>query len=200
MVWFFHDGSGGWIRFENKLSLANMVFKGSLIPTLAASVPEAMSELADLCKAEGVVDAAPLTKPMSFTALVKYLESLNLLTPTPVKTSRVPLLIRPTSPPGPRTSSGTPSNPSAPVFEPVLPGSGISANPSAPRDTELPDSEYTVPGSIAPPPTAHDAADDLSDQESQLAAAHRAEVLLILLKKSFILTFIYFLDQGSAWT
>ena len=191
MVWFFHDGSGGWIRFENKLSLSNLVFKGSLIPTIAASIPEAMAELADLCKAEGVLDAVPLTRPMSFTVLVKHLESLNLLTPitpTPLRSNRGPRMATSATPPGPRVTFGPPSNhlsatprrpPPPPAFDPVSPVStGVSASPPAPPIMANPEQDAVAPGVGVPPP------DQLDDAvaESQLVAAHRAEVLLFFLK------------------
>ena len=57
IIWFEEDGAGGWTRLETKLSLANLNFLGSLIPTTASAIPGSMQDLADSCKTLGIFQA-----------------------------------------------------------------------------------------------------------------------------------------------
>ena len=82
MLWFYTDGSGGWIRMETRLSLNNLRFLGESIPAVAAAMPETMADLANLVKHDYGLDVAPLQRPMSFSNVLRTLEDLGLIRPT----------------------------------------------------------------------------------------------------------------------
>ena len=92
MLYFREDGAGGWTRLETRLGNNNLKFVGSLVPTIASAVPDALQDLLASVITEGAVDAVLLQKPLTFTKLLKRLEAKGLIRPT------LPPSQRPTSP------------------------------------------------------------------------------------------------------
>ena len=102
MIWMEEDGAGGWTRLETKLSMNNLHFLGSSIPSTLSAIPGCMQDLADSCKTlgrnsfilhifspllyyfVGLPDAIALKKPLSFTKLIAELERLLLIKPSSV--------------------------------------------------------------------------------------------------------------------
>ena len=95
VVWFKEDSSGGWTRFNNKCNNNNLVFDGSKVPGDSRAVLDTVQEVFISCKGEvdGADLPAPPTKPITFTALVKQLETEGLLKAT--STTPKPKVIKP---------------------------------------------------------------------------------------------------------
>ena len=68
---------------QDKLSINNLEFKGSCVPTNPAAVPEAISTLVSGLKSGGAVDLIVPKRPISFTNLVKALKELQLISSEP---------------------------------------------------------------------------------------------------------------------
>ena len=171
LIWFYEDGSGGWNRFDNKLVLSNHTFNGHGVPSLAASVPEAIAELVNLCRAEGLEIENPPTKALSFTSQVKMLEDCGLFTLT------LPALPRaPVTRPAMRAPARTPVPPPRASF-------GAASNRTPPGPPSCPLTSQPVEQG------AHDLdLSDISGHEDELAAqsaAFRAQVCFALILQKY---------------
>ena len=164
LIWFYEDGSGGWNRFDNKLVLSDHTFNGHGVPSLAASVPEAIAELVNLCRAEGLEIDVPPTKALSFTSQVKQLEDCGLFTLTLPALPRARVT---------RPAMGAPTRTPAP---PPRASFGAVSNRTPPGPPSCPLTSQPVEQG------AHDLdLSDISGQEAELAAqtaAFRAQVVL----------------------
>jgi hypothetical protein len=87
---------------KDKLSINNLEFKGSCVPSNPNAVPEAISTLVSGLKSGGAVDLIVPKRPISFTNLVKALKELQLISLNPPLQPRLlgqPLLfLKPTRP------------------------------------------------------------------------------------------------------
>ena len=79
IVWFQVDDDGGWKSFILKISLSNLVFDGGIAPASKAAAKDYVGDLVTSCRTRGLEVQDPPTKPVSFSALVKDLQSLGLL-------------------------------------------------------------------------------------------------------------------------
>ena len=62
-----------------KFDLNNLTFDGSLVPGSIAATKDSVKDLVSTCRNHGVEVPKPPTKAVSFTSLVKKLESLGLV-------------------------------------------------------------------------------------------------------------------------
>ena len=88
VLWVTCDANGNWVRITNKLRLNNLRFEGSKVPSPSAA-PAAVSELiASLqCEGLGVDPSFSLDKALSYSSMMKKLESLGLIAPSVPKVS-----------------------------------------------------------------------------------------------------------------
>ena len=62
-----------------KFNLNNLTFDGSLVPGSIAATKDSVKDLVSTCRNHGVEVSKPPTKAVSFSSLVKKLESLGLV-------------------------------------------------------------------------------------------------------------------------
>ena len=78
-MWFREDLNGGWRRVVTKFNLNNLHYDGSSAPPSVTATLDAVKDLIAVCQAEGVEIIHPPKKALSFTKLVKELETRGLL-------------------------------------------------------------------------------------------------------------------------
>ena len=83
LIWFREDNSGGWSRLKIKLELHNLLLDGGLVPPSVSAIRDAVKDLVATCKAQGAKIPSAPSKAISFSALVKILEDLGVLSCTP---------------------------------------------------------------------------------------------------------------------
>ena len=71
--------TGGWSRLKNHLSSNGLAYQGSKVPTVATEIPAAIKEIIAAIESEGGDITTVPKKALSFTILVKELESRKLL-------------------------------------------------------------------------------------------------------------------------
>ena len=78
-MWFREDLNGGWRRVVTKFNLNNLHYDGNSAPPSVTATLDAIKDLIAVCQAEGVEILHPPKKALSFTKLVKELETRGLL-------------------------------------------------------------------------------------------------------------------------
>ena len=83
LLYFYHDGAGGWQRLETRLKVNNLKFGGGgKAPSSHSEIINTIAEHVDVCVAEGAVDIIPPAKPIGYKSLIKKLEEKGLLKPS----------------------------------------------------------------------------------------------------------------------
>ena len=83
LLYFYHDGAGGWQRLETRLKVNNLKFGGGgKAPSSHSEILTTLTEHLDVCVAEGAVDLVPPSRPLGFKSLIKILEEKGLLKPS----------------------------------------------------------------------------------------------------------------------
>jgi len=83
IIWVQADQNGGWKRLKIKFDLNNLIFDGSLVPGSVSATKDSVRDLVSTCRNHGIEVAKPPTKAISYTTLVKTLESLGLVAGDP---------------------------------------------------------------------------------------------------------------------
>ena len=86
VLWVTCDANGNWVRITNKLRLNNLRFEGSKVPSPNAAAGAVSELIASLqCENLGVDPSFSLDKALSYSSLMKKLEGLGLIAPSPPK-------------------------------------------------------------------------------------------------------------------
>ena len=83
ILYFYHDGAGGWSRLENRLKVNDLKFGGGgKAPGSHLDIMTSINEHVEVCLAEGAVNVIPPEKPIGFKSLIKLMEVKGLLKPS----------------------------------------------------------------------------------------------------------------------
>ena len=83
ILYFYHDGAGGWSRLENRLKVNDLKYGGG--GKAIGSHQEIMisiMEHVEVCIAEGAENVVPPEKPIGFKTLIRIMEEKGLLKPS----------------------------------------------------------------------------------------------------------------------
>ena len=82
MLYFYHDGVGGWSRLQNRLKVNDLKFGGG--GKAGGSHMDIMASITkhvEVCIAEGTENVIPLEKSLGFKTLFRVMEEKGLLKP-----------------------------------------------------------------------------------------------------------------------
>ena len=83
VLWVTVDANGNWLRIMNKLRLNNLRFEGGKVPSPSAAADAVSEMIAAVVREDvGVDPSFSLPRALSYSAAVKKLEGLGLLTPS----------------------------------------------------------------------------------------------------------------------